>query len=298
MVGTYTGSGTVTDPWIVEDWDTFIRLATNSGNDNKHIRWAEILDKYIDFNEIKPDGYDDRFDINACVDFNGWTFRNLRVNNSSRGIFRRDQTRTYGEPDWYFKNATFENVYTPSTSFILWGGRSDGLIDNVSVTGRFSEEGIFIMFDGNNGTNSINCKLRRVSAVVEVGPKVTSVVCSRQMETDFSYFKMSYQGTGTMYPFRDGKSTNSLYKLKGSNAGGNMPNIDKLSSNSKSVTDVYIIETKSFNTIAQCDYLTSIINNETAPVPETLPSGLIGCTTDQMKDSEYLKSIGFPIGEV
>lgn len=68
-----TGTGTIGDPYIVSTWDDF---TSKCGEDGVHIKWADSENKTLDFNDINPNGYDTYLEIYANVDFNGWTFMN------------------------------------------------------------------------------------------------------------------------------------------------------------------------------------------------------------------------------
>lgn len=108
-----TGSGTEQDPIIVENWDEFT-TATETTPDG-YIKWADSDNKIIDFNDIKPEGFDEVIYFPANVDFNGWTLRNF-ASNSNYAI-------RYKSKSGIIENLILENIYISSanTSYLLYG---------------------------------------------------------------------------------------------------------------------------------------------------------------------------------
>lgn len=77
-----TGTGTQTDPFVVDNWEDFLTASSNSN----YVEWSENSG-IIDFNDINPEGYTSEIRL-KCSEFNGWTFKNLHFRNG--GKFRFD----------------------------------------------------------------------------------------------------------------------------------------------------------------------------------------------------------------
>ena len=76
-----TGTGTELDPYIVSNWTDFCSVKDESG---KYIFWEDLPadQKIVDLNEEVPEGYNSAFTFQSKqIDFNGWTIRNLSIYN-------------------------------------------------------------------------------------------------------------------------------------------------------------------------------------------------------------------------
>lgn len=292
----YTGTGTQDDPYIVADWNSFRELCGNQC----YIKWAETDDKLIDFNTINPDGYGS-MTMMANVDFNDWTFRNYRVNDNNNPAFVLNHAGGWASQ---IKNANFENLLLNASSFVRMSWATC-LCRNISATGNISRSGNeIILIAGTQST--VECpKVYASSFVFEVQPTTYNVNCAVFATTQDCYFKINFSGTANVYctshAFED---ANTLYKIKAPNSNGvtlafyGQGSSGRYPSSSRNC--VYIIETKNIirdpNTY-HATFTNSIYNSD---LVESCfeAEGLIPCTTEQMKDVEYLQSIGFPIGAV
>lgn len=100
-----TGTGTETDPIIVNSWNEFV--SANTDNYQKFIKFADSDNKTIDFNDISPTGMSE-ITIKNCIDFNDWTLTNFYSENER--IFNIEITSFTGI-DWIIKNLNFLNFY-------------------------------------------------------------------------------------------------------------------------------------------------------------------------------------------
>ena len=78
-----TGTGTVADPYIVDNWTDFLTVCNVSAS--TYILWANKEteeEKVVDFNDIAPYGLETRIELKGHIDFNGWTLQNVWVRNS------------------------------------------------------------------------------------------------------------------------------------------------------------------------------------------------------------------------
>lgn len=306
-MATYTGTGTQDDPYIVADWDSFVELCGTFG---KYIKWAEVDNKFMDFNEIAPNGYNKSIQISAIVDFNNWTFRNLRFEVSKESnnccFYFKSSSSNVKNPE--FRNANFENMMIRANSiFYSASGSRFATVINTSMTGFLNKAG-----DNEHnivkGYHDISNRplIYSSSFVFDISGDITSFICILNWQTQDSYFKINYQGTGNFGCHKNENSINCLFKIKAPNATNVKLGISSYSTSSsptytsESHTCVYIIETP---TIVEDDdsfksrYFNSLFNSDLVDSYFTT-DGLHPCTTEQMKDIEYLQSIGFPIGAV
>lgn len=73
------GTGTEVDPYIVNNWTDFCSVKDKTG---KYIFWEDLPtdQKVVDLNEEVPSGYSSAFTFESKqIDFNGWTIRNLSI---------------------------------------------------------------------------------------------------------------------------------------------------------------------------------------------------------------------------
>jgi len=78
-----TGTGTVADPYIVDNWTDFLTVCNVSAS--TYILWANKEtgeEKVVDFNDIAPYGLENQIQLKGHIDFNNWTLQNVWVRNS------------------------------------------------------------------------------------------------------------------------------------------------------------------------------------------------------------------------
>lgn len=79
-----TGSGTATDPYVVDNWEDFLTVCNVSAS--TYIVWANKdtpEKKIVDFDYIAPYGLENQIQLKGHIDFNNWTLQNVWVRNSS-----------------------------------------------------------------------------------------------------------------------------------------------------------------------------------------------------------------------
>lgn len=132
----YTGTGTQTDPFIVDNWTDFTTCA-GSANSGSYVKWAELDEKVCDLSSVSTV-------ILYCqeVDFNGWTFTNLNGTNNY-GTFWIYTATT-------IKNGVFSGAVTSPR--ILYNRHANGIyIDNMyfDFTVTATNGSIVYLFHGN-----------------------------------------------------------------------------------------------------------------------------------------------------
>lgn len=100
-----TGSGTQTDPYIVDNWADYRQIYRSSA----YIEWDDSAqNKVIDFNEIQPSGFTSAIAFSRYTKFNGWKFVNLFTMHSNPLFF--------GSAGGTLDGFVLENFYWITTS--------------------------------------------------------------------------------------------------------------------------------------------------------------------------------------
>lgn len=317
----YTGTGTKDDPYVVDSWDSYYTLAndelTGSGEYRyaKYYKFADVDNKIVDFNDIMPEGYTKPLPSKVIVDFNGWTFRNLRMINvlSVFDYQLRDVTSPWKLPS--FKNGKFENVYveSPSEKFGIFSSDNYESPNNQLMVTNMSFSGTFIYKGTAQTTNLIgysNYKLNYISYngcsfnfIITAPETTTTINIGDNIEVKNCSFKIKTQSNAeirlanntfksTIY----GKTLNSLIQVEAPNA---TINANALSDSNGTLddrfsTNVIIPTCKELKSTAKC--VITVYNSDNVETDNTAGSGLIPCTTEQLSSVDYLQSVGFPIG--
>lgn len=126
-----TGTGTASDPYVVDNWDDFLTVCNISAT--TYIVWDDAENKVVDFNEINPQGYDSTIEIKGNVDFNGWELRNLT---STAGKVLRFRGVSANYP-------TVKNLKITNAKHVIVGGNgafifeSYVILENLSISYEF-----------------------------------------------------------------------------------------------------------------------------------------------------------------
>lgn len=285
-----TGSGTQQDPYIVENWEDF--LSVKESDTPHYIKFADNSNKVIDFNNIQPEGFNSPITMSGYFDFNGWEFRNIKFNNTS-SCFKYASISGTDYPILELKNLKLTNFVWDATG-----------------TSRY----LFFQYSTSPAASTA-CKVYDV--------RINGEITTYNNDTIFLFHNMYTpecnivlnislinNTNGTLglktYLFGDGiQNSNlkvvgtgltslSLGTIKKSLIQGKMDcdsNNRVLYFGRDSNSNVILLETSS--NVSYSGGI-SIFNKDIAPnVVET--TYLKGCTTEQLKDPEYLSSIGFNI---
>lgn len=128
-----TGTGTVADPYVVDNWTDFLTVCNVSAS--TYILWANKEteeEKVVDFNDIAPYGLETQIQLRGHIDFNGWTLQNVWVRNSN--FLYLNSVRLY---NLKILNAKADS--TSSTSFIntVDSYQDQGDIENLEISLEF-----------------------------------------------------------------------------------------------------------------------------------------------------------------
>lgn len=282
-----TGQGTQEDPWIVHNYEEIksAYLKTNGGS-KLYIK----LENDIDCND-----YGDTWEwetispyTSSCdyaFDLNGRTIKNIMIK-SGNALFNCNSNRDI------IHNGKILNIFNNAGKSIIYG---NGLpLKNVSMSV--------------NGTGLTDCAFNRISmnscAVYFKSNKLNNEIFLRAnvtspfKNTDF-YLDISDVNSKKIFGGSSNYVTIDNCRISGKLRGTLVNTYMSLGGATNSVIDVD-------TTLADCvsgqtifaDVSTGIINTEISPNLEGGTSGLTACTTAQMRDADYLNSIGFNVVKV
>lgn len=260
-----TGSGTEQDPYIVDNWEDFTAV-TNASTTEIYIKWADSDNKIIDFNDIKPEGFSETVYFPANCDFNGWTLKNFS-SNASKAI-RSFSTNTKSN----ISNLNIENFYFKSEE-------SFGYLNfkNCSFAGQsYSTSSNYF----SNQCSFTNCSINIKMYTVGQGCIFSYTTCKNSdVIMNVSGSRVSI--TSNCYLYNSRFSGVISVDSDAINISIGYPCIFNIESNRvlKLISGVGV----------------SVFNSDLAEIYSS-SKNLVGVTSDQLKNPEYLASIGFPIG--
>lgn len=313
----YTGTGTQDDPYIVDSWDSYYNLLQGSSRyQTLYYKFADVDNKVVDFNDIKPEGYAVPIQCNGFTDFNGWTFRNLRMINVVSVFDTGSKKNTDKWNKSELKNGKFENMYIESTNnhfgLVSYDAFSWYYLNTYMVNISFS--GTF-MFKGTGSTNLIGYASSDYSSLTSnhyigcsfnfdiVLPSASTINISDGCDIENCSFKLKTQsGSEIKIAYNSykkyiySKILNSLLQIDAPNATIDVNNQTDNNGNldDRFSTCVIIPTCKELKSTAKC--VTTVYNSDNVQTDSTAGSGLIPCTTEQLGSVDYLQSVGFPIG--
>lgn len=281
------GDGTQSTPYRPESWDDFLSVCDISSG--TYIKFADSENKLIDFNDIAPEGITASIQITGQIDFNGWTLKNLHASNIARGcIFVKGASN--------ISNIILDSVYLRSCGgiFGLQGAYRQRL-KNIIISGELYNTTSIYWIEGTTAyasssyisETSISIYVRSVNAfytaILESG--------GHPILISNSNFHLDIEATGVLL----GSFTNSTEQ--GNNLYTGLINSTGAVNLRYGNSDVFDIESNvNFTATNRTNsaYI-SVYNSDKAGVVSAV-SGMAGCTTEQLANPTYLRSVGFPIG--
>ena len=286
-----TGTGTQVDPFLVHDYDEIKSAYGTAANDTVYIRLE---------NDINCNDYGDT-----------WEWETI--------------TRNYNHNIFNLNGHTIKNIMIKSGNALFEGKTSSSIIHNGKILNVFNNSGASVI-DGNGLT------LKDISMSVN-GTGLTSYGFNNVFfENCAVYYKSSKLQANVIYftgAYSDvigAKNSDFYFDVNNMNdkvLTSSVNNIDYdncrfrgsvsgqagkyyLLGKGKCINSVVEIDTTTMtwgnisNVYKQACYLTStgIINTEISPNLMGGTSGLTACTTAQMRDADYLNSIGFTVVKV
>ena len=281
-----TGSGTQTDPYIInaddtlsQKWSDFIKaIGTNYA-------YVQCPADIWDMNEIYPDGWNKKIGIGRDVVIygNGLTIMNLYSTCSDTdGLF----SSYYG---YYVYDLNFEDLFF-SGSKSVFGSSNDDLshgvyfynckFNGIINSGNFLSGYRSFCFYVHNKGCSIKLKFNNSSNFFE---KSNSKVFIRSGVVEMTGNSMAECGSSSL-PL---SLTNCLMC-------GRLPFSKITIAGRNNIIDMNISEEQSI--LQSSELVANIINSNKIATGATIATSLIQVAESQMNDAVYLDSIGFPIG--
>ena len=288
-----TGSGTRTDPYIVDNWSEFESVVTKSRVIIKFNPDAE--NKIIDMNNLYPEGcpvY--TIGTSSQVHGNGWEIQNLYLKNP---LFRGGAVTISG-----FKFTSFN--HETSQAFLLGTSGYRSLFEKNIFSGKTCSTGFLtpLVSGGNYGT-AIDCYNNSFDLTVynDVTFQLADYLNAETTKKDIMFNNIKIHLTGNSKINSNGLFGECYYHNFVNNrinvianTGCDFPIVKKssgfsgnviLGSNSGAIKPLYSGTCTGVN----------IYNSDTLNYTGT-DSRFKGCTTEQIRNAEYLQSIGFAIG--
>ena len=280
-----TGTGTKADPWIVHNYDEIKDVLQNKLDSDTYAKLA---------NDIDFKDYGDAWE---------WETITLRAN-------------------WVFEfdlgGHTIKNIMIKSGNSLFYGKSTVNVIRNGKILNVFNNAGASVI-DGNgltlkdisisvNGTGLTDCAFNQISmdncAVYFKSNKLNNEVFLRAnitspfKNTDF-YLDISNVNSKKIFGGSNNYLTIDNCRISGKLRGALVSKYLSLGGATNSVieVDTTLADCVSAQTIFS-DVSTGIINTEISPNLTGGTSGLTACTTAQMREADYLNSIGFTVVKV
>lgn len=266
------GSGARTDPYIVDNWFSFMTIDTT--DPNIYVKWLDSAKPIIDFNDINPEGFSSTIKFPANVNFNGWTLRNFH-STASDAI-------GYNASPGKIKNLILENFYV--TSETLFYGTY--MLENCVISG-------LLQAGGNNVYVFYGAGLERCSLNI----KATARMFNLASGSSFLSPKTQIINSDVILNISCSNVTTICDNMiKNSRISGKIqtPASSIMLGNFYSSSNVFNIESNC--SLKYTGNGVSVFNSDIATKSDDSNKNFVGCTAEQLKNSGYLYSLGFPIG--
>lgn len=262
-----TGSGTENDPYIVETWEEFVSAFNES---DKYITFPD--DTILDFNEIQNYSRKLTGRYNTVLG-NGVNFRNIML---ETGAFISATNKNT------FDNMRFTNLYfTGDASFISSSNNNDWCyFINCQFAG---------VFQGNSKFNDSGDKLYFGKSLTSVGCGINLKLSEQAVFRASAYSCYCYNCQLTLDC--ESSATDRSFDIYNSLIEGNIGGANR---------SIWAV-----NCVLNANIETTFTNTNTGKVSVAnadkigengTVNGFAAVTSEQLKNAEYLSSIGFPIG--
>lgn len=291
-----TGSGTQTDPYIVDSWSEFESIGINS-NSSVYVHFnPDAENKVIDMNDIYPEGCPSYNIGSSKIYGNDWEIRNLYLKNP---LF---YAATYGVING-FKFTSFR--HETSSPFLA------AQYDSYDRYGCLFEKNIFSgitksnVFFNKNGGQTIELYNNSFDLIISddvtfrLANGITDEYGNYKKDIAFNNIKIQLTGNSKINPnglfgecYNHNFANNRINVI--ANTGCDFPIVKESSGFSGNVilgSNSGVISPLGSGTCSGVN----IYNSDTLTYTGT-DSRFKGCTTEQMRNAEYLQSIGFAIG--
>lgn len=297
------GNGTQNNPFVVSTYEEIL-FATDAtylwqvkliDREQKIYRYEDKYCRYddslstIDFNDIAPEGYNSSLEIRSIVIGNGWTWKNIVLNENGYISFQHSSQPV--------SQLIISNLYAKGSYCIQTnGGFKDSILDLFCE----SVNGMQIFTTAKNGgvvyeNMSINLKARggEVSLNKDEYYHVTLKNCRLNLDVDTTKFKIGYISSwsygvilNNVIVTGDIKTSSNSEDVKLGRSIRSCIYDVSYSGNAKlGIDGNSIVKTASF-------YNSDKVEDETG----LAVTNMYGATTEELKSAQYLFDKGLPIG--
>lgn len=261
-----TGTGTEKYPFIVDNWEDFRKINTISPS--IYVKWKDTENKVIDFNNIMPDGFSEDVIFPANVDFNGWKLRNIRIN--SGGIVCLN-----------ISNLIIEDFVFSSSEYVFRTGFPNraGSMKNCVISGNIgNKNSVYLLEDVTATDCGFNVRAETDS----------EFWLTKSTWGDFRNCDTVLDITANKIRLNYNYSSGQCYFKGNFNVTGDSP--VNINSERGNIFDFYCNRE-----IQYTGKGLSVYNSDKLKITDNSSSNILPCTTEQLKNADFLYSIGFPI---
>ena len=277
-----TGSGTEQDPYIVDNFEEF-----DSVRDISDTTYIEYSNDEVDFNDIQPQGYTERFILSGHITMTNVIWKNFTSRADCAISFGGAISNIFLECN----NCKIINAYqitSASEKYLFICRRGDVVFNNCEISYRQdvgNAAGTTGLLRDAGGDQTFNaCAI----TIKSYGNKKNTWRLSEGGIFEFCNINLDVQANKFDYPLQgfmcwySGKiDINTATSISKAGGSGNV------------VWDVEITQQITLTSASLYTFL-SIYNSDKATITATNNDMLVGVTTEQLKDTGYLYSLGFP----
>lgn len=275
------GTGTQADPFVPYIWDEVVEAV---GTSAAYVSFPENGGEY-DLNALYPTGVSTIRVRCTQINGNGWNLKNLYSQGNPFSIIgthctwiRLNIVDFLHEGSDFFK--TNEEYYQDGKS----------TFNQCKFSGIMSSGRLF----NRNSRHSDNV-MRLETSSINVRADNDAVVFGGAMDSEYAssnYCNVVITGNSSN-PFGENWMRNCLIQGSMSPSGNN--GIKLTSGSTFNIITANLSEATS-ESLLSCPNGLTICNSDLLPAGTTIPAGMVGCTTEQLRNASYLASLGFPIG--
>ena len=280
-----TGTGTKADPWIVHNYDEIKDVLQNKLDSDTYAKLA---------NDIDFKDYGDAWEWETITlranwvfefDLGGHTIKNIMIKSGNSLFYGKSTVNV-------IRNGKILNVFNNDGESVIAGNGLTLKDISMSVNGTGLTSYAFNQISMNNC--AVYFKSNKLNQEVFLRANITSPF----KNTDF-YLDISNVNSKKIFGGSNNYLTIDNCRISGKLCGALVSKYLSLGGARNSVieVDTTLADCVSAQTIFS-DVSTGIINTEISPNLTGGTSGLTACTTAQMRDADYLNSIGFTVVKV
>lgn len=289
-----TGTGTQADPWIVHNYDEIKDVLVNKISNNTYAKLA---------NDIDCNEYGDTWEWETITlganwvfefDLGGHTIKNIMIKSGNSLFYGKSTVNV-------IRNGKILNVFNNDGESVIAGNGLTLKDISISVNGNgLTSYGFYNIFFERCAVYYKSSKLQ--SNIIYSGSAFGGVDGVGAKNCDF-YFDVNNMNDKNLINSLNGINYDNC-RFRGSVSGAS--NSYYLLDSGKCINSVIEIDTRNMawgnmasSFMRPCKLTsTGIINTEISPNLIGGTSGLTACTTAQMRDADYLNSIGFTVVKV